>query len=316
MPVADNNKGWFARREMLTSTFNAGATSFGRGEFVIPLDCYFSFLKHFHSALFGCKMSFEFTKKSTTVDSVFSSTSNITGTPANNVLGAAASLFIDDLTIYMPKVMPSVETEVRLRKMILDKTMYVAPYYDIESQYQACTNSNAFQMKLNLRSGNNRPRFIIAAFQDTGVHQGTVYTNPSIFCKASPDGAAGSVAVKNAFVLINGVRYKNVDLNEDIKQGQVMSSYASFSRFMGKYYLNDTTKKPAITPMEWARLYQIYVFDVSKSSENLKASVLDITLRFEFQAPIVATTNCYALTVSDRVLQISSTGTRQVVQQA
>ena len=178
-----NNSGWDARRDMMTTTFTNTA---GYAEFVIPLSDYFSFLKHYNKAVYGMKMSFEFTKLSNTLNSVFTSAA-----------AAATFLRVQDLTIFMPKIIPSVDTLARLKKMILEKTLHHAPYYNIQSQYQALTASTSFQMKLNLKAGTERPRFIICAFQDTAVHQGNQTFNASIFCGTS------ILKVKQAYAIIN-----------------------------------------------------------------------------------------------------------------
>ena len=81
---------------------------------------------------------------------------------------------------------------------------------------------------------------------------------------------------------------------------------------MGKY-LGDRSKKPAITPLEWATLYQIHVFDVSKSAETYQTDQIQIQDKFEFIANAVATMNCYTLTLTDGIVEFSSDGSRMVI---
>jgi len=55
------------------------------------------------------------------------------------------------------------------------------------------------------------------------------------------------------------------------------------------------------------------VFDVSKQSERLKNSVVDIRLTFKFGANAPANTTAYAVVYHDRIWSIESDGSKQYI---
>ena len=55
------------------------------------------------------------------------------------------------------------------------------------------------------------------------------------------------------------------------------------------------------------------MFDVSKQSERLKNTVVDIRLTFKFAANAPANTTAYAVVYHDRIWAIESDGSRQYV---
>ena len=55
------------------------------------------------------------------------------------------------------------------------------------------------------------------------------------------------------------------------------------------------------------------VFDVSKQSEKLKLSVVDIKIKATFNSTVPAGTQAYAVVISDRVLKIQCDGQKMSV---
>ena len=62
------------------------------------------------------------------------------------------------------------------------------------------------------------------------------------------------------------------------------------------------------TPLEFTDLYPLFVFDVSKQSEWLKYSVINIQIKAFFDNNVNAGTEAYAVIISDRL--ITSNGNR------
>ena len=65
-----------------------------------------------------------------------------------------------------------------------------------------------------------------------------------------------------------------------------------------------------IQPIDYKELFPILVFDVSNQSEKLKATVVDIQIKFFFKAAVPAGTQAYALVVSDKLLTFQSDGNK------
>ena len=68
-----------------------------------------------------------------------------------------------------------------------------------------------------------------------------------------------------------------------------------------------------ITPSDFKDLFPIMVFDVSKQSERLKSSVVDIQIKATFNAAVAADTEAFAVVISDRLLNFQSDGQKMCV---
>ena len=55
------------------------------------------------------------------------------------------------------------------------------------------------------------------------------------------------------------------------------------------------------------------VFDVSKQSEKLKSSVVDIQIKAIFNTAVAAETQAYAVIISDKLLNFQSDGQKMSV---
>ena len=64
------------------------------------------------------------------------------------------------------------------------------------------------------------------------------------------------------------------------------------------------------TPVEFTELYPLFVFDVSKQSERLKYSTIDIQIKAFFDDNVNAGTEVYAVIISDRLINFQSNGNR------
>jgi len=72
--------------------------------------------------------------------------------------------------------------------------------------------------------------------------------------------------------------------------------------------MNDLITHSNITPANFKDLYPLMVFDVSKQSERLKSTVVDVQIKATFNAAVLANTVAFAVVVSDRMLQFQSDG--------
>ena len=64
------------------------------------------------------------------------------------------------------------------------------------------------------------------------------------------------------------------------------------------------------SPLEFTDLYPLFVFDVSKQSERLKYSVINIQIKAFFDRNVDAGTEAYAVIMSDRLINFPSNGNR------
>ena len=79
------------------------------------------------------------------------------------------------------------------------------------------------------------------------------------------------------------------------------------------FNMNDLISNPNFTPAEYKTLYPLFLFDVSKQSEKLKYSSLDIQIKMEFNENVRAGTEAFAVTISDRLINFQSDGNKTSV---
>ena len=65
--------------------------------------------------------------------------------------------------------------------------------------------------------------------------------------------------------------------------------------------MDELITRSNISPADYKTLY-LFVFDVSKQSEKLKSSVVDVQIRAIFKQAVPAGTQAYAVVMSDKLL--------------
>ena len=70
--------------------------------------------------------------------------------------------------------------------------------------------------------------------------------------------------------------------------------------------MNQLITQSNITPVDYKDLFPLFVFDVSKQSERLKSSVVDIQLKAAFNAAVPTGTEAYV--IADKLLNFQSDG--------
>ena len=100
----------------------------------------------------------------------------------------------------------------------------------------------------------------------------------------------------------------------DFTKEQYAGVYKSFYDFASRYYrIDNLLANSAVSHVAFKSLHPIPIFDVSKQSERLTESVVDLTIRMEFSANVPANTQAYALVISDLMLKFKSDGVKMSV---
>ena len=95
--------------------------------------------------------------------------------------------------------------------------------------------------------------------------------NPAVF---------DHVNLKNMYVMLNATRYPAVDYNLSFANQQYSRAYGDASMFSVRYFgMDELITRSNISPIDYKSLYPLFVFDVSKQSEKLKTSVVDVQIR-------------------------------------
>ena len=63
-----------------------------------------------------------------------------------------------------------------------------------------------------------------------------------------------------------------------------------------------------ITPVDYKTLFPLFVFDISKQTERLKNYVTDIQSKTQFNSNVPASTEAFAVVISDKMINFQSYG--------
>ena len=122
------------------------------------------------------------------------------------------------------------------------------------------------------------------------------------------------VNLKNMYVMLNSTRYPAVDYNLSFANQQFSRAYGDASLFGIRYFsINELITRSNISPANYKKLYPLFVFDVSKQSEKLRSSVVDVQIRAIFNQAVPAGTQAYAVVMSDKLLTFQSDGSKMSV---
>ena len=87
--------------------------------------------------------------------------------------------------------------------------------------------------------------------------------------------------------------------------------YGDASLFGVKYFgMDEFITRFNISPVDYKSLFPLFVLDVSKHSENLKSSVVDVQIRAIFIEAVPAGTQAYAVAISDKLLTFQLDGSK------
>lgn len=114
--------------------------------------------------------------------------------------------------------------------------------------------------------------------------------------------------------MLNSVRYPAVDYQLNFTQNKFSRACRDASIFRKEFYgLGDLMSSPGVSPSDYKTLSPLFVFDVTKQSERLKASVTDIQVKAQFSANVAANTEAFAVVISDKKMLFKSDGQKLAV---
>ena len=189
-PIADNNvanKNNEGFKKRFKYIINEPTTS-GTFNFKIPLKHFLGFCEDYKKILYGMQQRLTLTRTSND-DAIFRNG------------GGEGEIHINNISWFMPHVIPSDAYRLQLNKIIEKKEKIPVGYRmlqcDSSSVPAASTN---FTWRLGVKSSPDIPRFIIVGFQkDKNKQQDR---NPAIF---------NNLSVRNIYVTLNAKRYPDTD---------------------------------------------------------------------------------------------------------
>ena len=246
----EENIGWNIRKQHIIDHSDPKGTF----SFRVPLKHIFSFCEDYNKILYGMKQTLTLTRNDD-----------------NNVIfrvntAAAGKITLDNISWYVPHVMPADREEMELYKIIEKKEKLPVGYRMIQCDSISVDQATSFTWRLGVQSSPEVPRFIIVGFQTN--KSGSQRQNPSTF---------NHVGVKNIYATLNSTRYPAAEYNISFSRQQISRVYGDVALFRSKFFnMDELVSNPNISPSDYRALYPLFLFDVSKQSERLKYSVTDI----------------------------------------
>ncbi|XP_065678156.1 uncharacterized protein LOC136093147 [Hydra vulgaris] len=278
-----NNIGFSARQQFIIQK----PTTKGSFELSIPLRHIFGFCDDYDKVFYGLKHELFLLRRND--DNAIFRAAGV----------AAGKVNITRISLMMRRATPSDVANLQLVKIIKSQEILDMGF---RSRFLDKTNvpqNTTFDWRLGLRT-TEKPRHILVAFQTN--KEGNQEQNSSIFDHCD---------LKNMWIELNEERYPATNYSLSFPNMKITRAYRHASNFSEEFYNIPNPISPCnITPVDYRDLYPIMRFDVSKQSERMKDSTVDIRLKAEFNTPVPANTVIFALIISDRIAKLTSNGDR------
>jgi hypothetical protein len=263
----------------------------GTFSFIVPLSHILGFCEDYDKIVYGFKHTLTLVRKSDD-DAIF-----------RLAAADAGKVSLGKISWFMPHVTPADMARMTLYKTIESKTSVPVAYRARQCDTITVSQSTTFSWPLSVKTAPEKPRWIVVGFQtDRGGDQ---EHNPSIFDHCN---------LKNMYVMMNQERYPAVDYDLSFPNQKFSRAYRDAASFSAKFYgMDQLITQSNITPADYKDLFPLMVFDVSKQSERLKSSVVDIQIKATFNAAVPAETQAYAVIISDKLLNFQSDGQKMSV---
>ena len=226
---------------------------------------------------------------------------------ANNYImranGVAAGKFnINHISLWMPKVKPSLSVESEINAQLVKghiKQLYFEQMRVYRTMFQPTETTMSW--RVTTAAGSELPRHVFVAFQSSERDNNQQFNN-MIFDNAN---------LRRISCRINSTQYpeREFECNFTPQNRNYSRLYLNFLESSNKYL--DTETGSQLSSQDWAGLYPVHHFDVSKHNDRLKNSTADIEIRFNLgnnfrniadnaDQPFYV----YAVVLSDRYLQL------------
>ena len=285
----NNNVGFSSRKSRILNSIPTGTFSFK-----IPSKHIFGFCEDYDKIVYGLKHTLTLTRNIDD-DAIFRSANNNAGNPFD-----VAKVELKSIRWFMPHVIPADKYKMELYKIIERKEKIPVGYRMIQCDSASVPDSTSFSWRLSVKSSPEIPRFIIVGFQSGKI--GNQQQNTSLFDRLN---------VENIYVILNSTRYPTTDYNINFGEGRFSRVYGDAANFRNKFFnIDEMVSNPNIDSLDYADLYPLFLFDVSKQSEKLKYSTTDIQIKIHLRENPPANTQVYGVIISDRLINFQSDGNK------
>ena len=279
----EHNNGFLACHNLVINK----PTPKGSFSFLIELEKLFGFCEDFDKMVYGVRHSLQLIRKNDD-DAIF----------RLNAAGAG-KVKLTKITWLMPRVHASDDKKYSLIKTVDSKVVLDVAYRMRQCNIRELPAASTTDIwRLGVRTAPEKPRYIIIGIQQD--KSGNQQKKTALF---------DHVNVTKMSVVMNDTEYPALDINTNFTKNQYMQFYKMMSDFSRDFYgIDPLVAGNAITPLPFKDLFPLYVFNVSKQSERINQSVVDVTVKMQFSANVGADARAYALIISDRRLKLESDG--------
>ena len=258
----------------------------GQFSFIMELENMFGFAEDYDKVMYGLQHKISLVRKGDN-DAIY------------GINAAAGKVRLSKVSWMMPRVHPNDAKRFDLYKQISTKLEVNIAFRKRQCNILELPEKiSTFDWRLGVRSAPEKPRHILIAFQtDRANNQAK---NPSQF---------DNVDISQINIVMNDIKFPARDIIADFPKHKYIQYYRMFAEFTSSYYgLDPLTSSNFVDPITYKEEYPIFYFDVSKQSERLTQSVVDIMVQMRFNKEIPLHVRAYALIISDRRIKLLSDG--------
>lgn len=269
----EDGDGAFDADDERVDILSDGANS-KRVRVIIPLNRIFGFLDAYNSAMRGIEHRFEFVKETTVGYFAFGDGSN------------ATKVVFDEMSIWMPKLVPSFDAETKYLDTLKSGDSTLVPYESWNGYRQSNTGATAQNPTTNLvwqiSATSKKPKYVFVNFQlasrlDT-VSSALTLANPSLY---------DNLNITKIELRVNSKRYPDeaYDLRFGAPTNAVSSKYIrAFKDFLKVGDKEDEYDNGSLVSYDDYRTkYAIFAFDLSHDHslfENVQTNYISVDVDF------------------------------------
>ena len=249
----------------------------GSFSFAVELENLFGFCEDYDKVVYGMRHKLTLVRK------------NNDDAIQRIAVAGAGKVELTKVAWAMPRLHPS-----DVKKFSLYKTIEAKLVLDAAFRMRQCSSaeippqSQTFNWRLGVRTAPEKPRHLLIAFQRD--RSGNQEKNPSQF---------DHLSATEVNVILNDAKYPARDMIAD---------------FPKHYYgLDPLTVSNFVDIVTYKEEFPIFYIDVSKQSERISQSVVDIKVKMRFAENVGANVVAHALLISDSRLKFQSDGRKMDV---
>lgn len=260
-------------------------SKFKKFSFNVPLSHIFGFMDDYNKILYGVRQSIRLKRL---VDKDLMQVNS-------GVNKSDFSFSLDKMSLFMPVIKPSLETEIKLHEAIEAKTVMTILFRGRNTQ-TIVPSPNSTNLDWSLQTTTGKPRYLIISFQKDNVKSKANFSN---------------LKLNRIHVEVNTRRYPNQDIEIDYSEDKYSRIFKQTYDFKRKFY--DTDDAISFSMLTFKSLYPIYVIDISKHEDRTNMSAMDIKIKATFDSAPGTGVEVFATLISDNEMNLESSGKRFIL---